>query len=261
MALAYESSFSWPVAEEIADRLRRLSGSPSKGQVHLHSVARALRVSRIVSTQLAVDGQVSWDVDGPAILIREGLPPARKRFTLAHELAHVAVGHEARRQTASLTAVAGGERLCDAVAAALLMPKAHIEEWLLSEKLTIGAVDTLAADLGVSRTALVRRVNEVGGPRCWITVLRRSEGQWVGRDSYGEPPCNRSTPIAVVDETRLLLDVIGPDEIPVTLTVRVGPRSLRWVGHAKRGAGSPQHRGGEGIVCLFTESGSPLRSV
>ena len=72
------------------------------------------------------DGRLEWFNGSPSVTLNEDRPVVRQRFTLAHELAHVFLGSgstKAAFRTAMNTRSQDDERLCDAVAAAILVPR------------------------------------------------------------------------------------------------------------------------------------------
>lgn len=86
----------------------------------LEAVARRLNVTRIEAGDLPASGQLQRDRDGLKVVYSRDLSPARRRFTIAHELAHAlfeATGPGCPRVGVEL------ERLCDMIAAELLMPQ------------------------------------------------------------------------------------------------------------------------------------------
>ena len=100
------------------------------------------------------------------VVLRADEPPARQRFTLAHELGHwvcqVKEGHEApvycRAADVAPTADRALEREANVFAAELLMPEPAVRtEWAKAE-----SAAELAAWFGVSEEAMTWRLYNVG---------------------------------------------------------------------------------------------------
>jgi Zn-dependent peptidase ImmA (M78 family) len=84
----------------------------------LDDIAKRLGVREVISAEIHADGELRRRGDRYTIVVSSNQGAARRRFTLAHELAHVIV-KRSRSQTASGREL---ERLCDDMAAELLMP-------------------------------------------------------------------------------------------------------------------------------------------
>ncbi|MBJ7519117.1 MAG: ImmA/IrrE family metallo-endopeptidase [Solirubrobacteraceae bacterium] len=168
------------LAERQAAALRRalkLTDTPKlpTGALHdlpfLHVTYRA----KFPTSGMATRTGLGW-----VIVIRSDEPQVRQRFSLAHELKHLLDDPFMRLQTTALTdglypdtALATRhertERICDAFAAALLMPRALIRrDWVDGHQ----AIPGLASRYGVSRPAMEIRLRQLGlispTPRCAV---------------------------------------------------------------------------------------------
>jgi len=90
-------------------------------------------------------------------------PDYRRRFTIAHELGHVLLGHVSKGKKAkrdvNFNARGDWDEVdANAFAAELLMPEPHIREKVKSET----NISTLAAYFGVSPTAIRNRLKNLG---------------------------------------------------------------------------------------------------
>jgi IrrE N-terminal-like domain len=86
----------------------------------LDAIARQLDVREVLSAEMHADGELRRRGAGFTIVVSSTQGAARRRFSLAHELAHVIVTRLKGR-------IATGERLerlCDDIAAEMLMPAA-----------------------------------------------------------------------------------------------------------------------------------------
>lgn len=95
------------------------------------------------------------------ILISSNQTDGRKIFTLAHEIAHIALGHlklsniHAYLSTADKSRM---ERVCDVFATELLMPKAWVKQYFYKYR---GDVDKLADLFCTSKEAMRIRIEEL----------------------------------------------------------------------------------------------------
>ncbi len=105
----------------------------------------------------------------PRIFVRQGLPQSRLRFAVAHELAHWALGIGSE--------TLANERVCDALAAALVAPWDAFRFSFLNEG---SSFRQLAARFGASESCIALRVGEVfGSPLALVTpkaVRTRGDG-------------------------------------------------------------------------------------
>lgn len=133
------------------------------------------------SDDRAPDGCSAMDpaTGAPYVLINSDKPRVRRRFTIAHEIGHLALGHLLGGQVIVDETVGGKsfhERQANAFAAGLLMPKEgvrggwrRVEERLGEKPGPLAWIAWLAASLGVSeqaaayRLANLRLIQAVGG--------------------------------------------------------------------------------------------------
>lgn len=99
-----------------------------------------------------VDGLSQWIEEHPVILINLRSPTDRKRLTLAHELGHLCLHSEEVTETI--------EQEANAFAAEFLMPSNVIRSQL--RNLSLGRLQDLKREWGVSMQALVERARELG---------------------------------------------------------------------------------------------------
>lgn len=86
----------------------------------LEGLGRALQVIRFEEEPLPISGELRREPDGLVVVYSSFLSPARRRFTIAHEIAHAifeSTGPKCPRSGKEL------ERLCDMLATELLMPR------------------------------------------------------------------------------------------------------------------------------------------
>jgi Zn-dependent peptidase ImmA (M78 family) len=123
-----------------------------------------------VVVPVAMPGGVAgacWRRDDATVLWVNGAhPPVRRRFTLAHELAHAWIGHDGAVQvdtwsTLSGTATTPYEVQANAFAAELLVPEPVMAEVIEGEP-TLDEVVCIAAFCGVSAIVVVYRLKTLG---------------------------------------------------------------------------------------------------
>jgi hypothetical protein len=180
-------------AESLACSMRQIAMSH---RVHLHSLARRLGVSAITyNAEQPVDGCTSWPTSGgPTISLRPGMLLGRRRFTLAHELTHVMLGHGSPQEVnaKAYQPRQTEERLCDATAAALLMPRFEVVH-LFGRNTPLSRVLETAEDLQVSLSALALRLNELDPANPHILLIGRADVE-SGEEITWLPPIGFSPP-------------------------------------------------------------------
>jgi hypothetical protein len=121
-------------------------------------------------------------------------PLARRRFTIAHELAHLILIQELQHTRQPTKEV---ERLCDLIAVELLMPESQFRA-ALQNQWTIDALFTLARTFQASLTATSRRCAELTG----ITIFE-ADG---GRITWAQGPLRNTI---ALEEDELLNEVLA----------------------------------------------------
>lgn len=156
----------WRRADRLAEQVRAIALAQTQPHdplhkailvrwpVDVHSIAAALGVLVDDHADIAEDGLLLPTAHGWRVVIRRGTPVARARFTLAHELIHIALSCEgigaqpARDAIDPVFGFRSEERLCDCAAAALLLPE---PETLRADRLA-------RADVGDGHCARTLRV-------------------------------------------------------------------------------------------------------
>ncbi len=122
----------------------------------------------------APDGCAAVDLETGAayVLVNSDKPRARRRFTLAHEIGHLAMGHVVRGEIAideSVGSFTREETQANAFSAGLLMPEQGVEGTLRRAKARLAGADEplgwvvwLAAAFGVSEEAAAYRLVNLG---------------------------------------------------------------------------------------------------
>lgn len=161
---------------------------PSQPPIDLEVLATRMGVDKIYETEMAEDGRLEPDGLNAIVYLRRGLGHGRRRFTLAHELAHWALAHPASPKTAYRRIGKGGdeERLCDAIAASLLMPR----QWTLtfqSRPQNLSILRLMAKRADVSLSAALVRNREVNHWHKSLLRFRLDHGRWRLQGASGVP--------------------------------------------------------------------------
>lgn len=139
--------------------------------VDLARLAREVRIERVRELDIRLDGQlVALEGGGYEVILSRNAPTTRKRFTLAHEIAHVLLAAEGRDAGCGDAAV---EELCNAMAAELLMPHSFLEMALQPrEPLTVALLRQMARRFQCSLEAMAWRVFNSGHRRGALFIWR-----------------------------------------------------------------------------------------
>jgi hypothetical protein len=170
------------VAERQAAALRRHLGYSRRAQLPTEALRDLPFVTVTYRVGFPTSGMATRTDLGWVIVIRSDEPDVRQRFSLAHEIKHLVDSPLMHHKTGPL---AGGlypsqpgrpahdrvERVCDAFAAALLMPKTMVRrDWTTGMQ----SIPDLARRYGVSRPAMEYRLKSLGllppTPRCAISA-------------------------------------------------------------------------------------------
>jgi Zn-dependent peptidase ImmA (M78 family) len=95
--------------------------------------------------------------------INAGLSEGRDKFTLAHELGHIVIGHHLCYKTDLLTdrEYAILDREANAFAASLMMPEDWVKHYC-TYSMTTGNIGKMKQLFGVSWAAMIKRLDELG---------------------------------------------------------------------------------------------------
>jgi Zn-dependent peptidase ImmA (M78 family) len=140
--------------------------------IDIETLAKRMGVLDITYADLIEDGHLEYEPGHTRIRIRHDMGDARSRFTIAHELGHFLLLDPKTRVVVHRTKYnsSNQERLCDEIAAALLLPAEWIAERYASRTHNLSTVRHLAQDTGTSRSAVVARLQQV---LSWPEMLLR----------------------------------------------------------------------------------------
>ena len=148
--------------------------------VDLIKLAHHLGVSAVSEAPMVEDGRTTWSDGIPLIELRSDRSRGRKRFTLAHEIAHILI--EARQTVAHRKfrfTHDDVETLCDQVAAAILMPRDWISRYANRDVFNLSLIRLVAHKSQVSHAAAAVRIAETSGRTCMLLRLQRAPKRWV----------------------------------------------------------------------------------
>ncbi len=148
--------------------------------VDLEQFARALGVSEIVRTSMVEDGRTTWTGGVPRIELRDDRIPQRSRFTLAHEIGHILIARDetVARRTHQLEGD-DIEKLCDWIAASILMPRSWITKYAHRERYNLSLLRLIAHEADVSLSAAAVRLAEVSNRKCVLLRWQRGPSRWL----------------------------------------------------------------------------------
>lgn len=153
----------------------------------LATVASSLDVRTEFDSHLTVDGQTCRGREGITVRLARSSHDTRTVFTFAHELAHIALRKYASEipNAADLTP-RQTERLCDAVAAATVLPRAWVNASIDGQP-SIAEVFAMAHSANVSPTAVVLRLRDMGFDFCFVRLRTLNDGRWIAASAVGLP--------------------------------------------------------------------------
>jgi len=134
----------------------------------LDAVAGKLSAT-VTAADIFGSGELRRRADGYDIVYAKDLALSRRRFTIAHELAHIAIIQAGPRAPTSGKEV---ERLCDLIAVEILMPW-QIFESAIPRHPNLGDVFVLAKQFQTSLVATSQRCTEIRP----LTVLEVAKGR------------------------------------------------------------------------------------
>lgn len=142
-----------------SEKLLRRMGLDQHLPVPIISLARALG-AHVFDADITHDGELEICKGIPVIRVRSSACGPRKRFVVAHEIAHLELGHTFTgiHQDTDVYAYAPVERQATAFAAELLVPRQQFLSLLPFAK----TIDSLASLFGVSTFVIWYRLGDLG---------------------------------------------------------------------------------------------------
>jgi len=165
---------SLELAERLAYALLARASIPAWAPVDVSKIARCLGAD-VIPVTLQEDGYLASDDHGFHIFVNKEQPLVRQRFSVAHELGHLALhsgdmaSHHIRTIERSFRSE---EMLCNTVAGALLLPREWLERtrpdlWTV-EREALEDVRAIAAEAHVSLEVALVRLRDLCG---WTATM------------------------------------------------------------------------------------------
>jgi hypothetical protein len=197
--------------EDLASFLLREAGIP-KPPVDVERLALALGVDEIVTCTLSrEDGRLELRGSSALIFVSRDMSPARRRFTIAHEIGHLVLADPSLDLIAirmKTDALRSDERFCDRFAETLLMPAAWISERYGELPQSLSTLLKCTEAFGVSAAAATVRLQRVLG---WSRALLRFElcrAEWTLFSVTAWRPEPRAS-VQATGATRAVLDQLA----------------------------------------------------
>jgi uncharacterized protein DUF955 len=194
--------------DQLALWLLSRAGVSPRPPVDVVALAYALGVSRLEEESLdGEDGRLEVRGDEIVIVVSTDASRVRRRFTLAHEVAHlvlfqpdIATGALRRRLR-----LEDEERFCDALAGSLLLPSPWVETTYAERAQTLFNLRECARAADVSLSAAALRLSRIAGWRRILLRWRRHDDAWrlVSGCGYGG---HRLDGLGSVTETGAVID-------------------------------------------------------
>lgn len=198
--------------------------------IPVESIAFALGVDRIHRLPLVEDGRLELHAGRATIYLRDDVPVARQRFTLAHELGHLVLAGPERELVARRmegVRFSSEERFCDQFAAALLMPSKWIHSEFAGAAPQLGIARNLAERSESSLSASVVRLREVLGWQTSLLHWRRYEGRW-RMTTAAALPRGLHNQVTSSEETRLVLESLAGCDRDLRGILPLAVRGQTW---------------------------------
>ena len=206
----------------LLDRVQVSAAPP----IDVENLARAMGIDSIMNATMIEDGRLEQDGRSAVIYLREGLPESRRRFTIAHELGHRLLLHPRAPAERYRRRLIGDseERLCDDIAAAILLPRSWVAAHFRQSPHTLNTVRRLAGGTNTSMSASLVRLCEVAGWQESLLRFRLVNQRW-RLDAPAAVPLEIHGLIRTTIETSDKLTDTGENtgrDVRVELPLRVG---------------------------------------
>lgn len=159
------------VEKAISAVVANLIGDQACPPTDLEHICSKLNVASIEDDDIPVVGELRRVGKHYVIVCANGQSRERRRFTVAHELAHALLESVGARSPRSSDET---ERLCEKIAAEILMPRAVFRTALGGEPLTGATISGLARQFQSSLTATAIRCTEFR----LVSIIDIQHGQW-----------------------------------------------------------------------------------
>ena len=150
-------------ADHLAAWLLDRVGITDPPPIDLGELARRMGIASITDAPMVEDGRLEQRDGKATVYVRSDLSGGRRQFTIAHELAHRLLLHPSAPAIAYRRRLNGDEveRLCDDIAAAILLPRSWVEAEFAASPLRLKTLRRMAAMSSTSLSASLVRLREV----------------------------------------------------------------------------------------------------
>ena len=200
----------------------------------LDAFGRRIGVAAILTESLPASGELRRKGKEYVVACAPDLPPTRRRFTIAHEFGHVLLERCGARNVKDNSEI---ERLCDAIASEILLPRDYFLDRAEGETLPEDVLD-IARTFQTSIIATARRFHDLRKLNVFLSA--GSEVEW----GFGVV---RHGPVASLDsDLRALVEAAGNGEPASGLVfINTGTTSGQW-----KVACAPLGRAGSALYSL-----------
>ena len=174
--------------ERLAHWLFGSFGVSPQPPIDLNTLAARMGIDEILDADIIEDGRLVQSSGRAVVHLRRDLNPRRRRFTLAHELAHRVLAHPHAPAVAYRRAGDGDdeERLCDQIAASILMPHAWTRK-LATRPQNLSTLRLMSERAQVSLSAALVRSREINHWRKSLLRFSLDQGRWRFQGAFGVP--------------------------------------------------------------------------
>lgn len=196
------------LAETMAASLLEAVALPQQPSVDVFEVARRLGVDAIEIVAIPEDGRLELRNGRARIVLAAGAPPTRRRFTLAHELAHLLLDDTGVALAVGRVVphVLDVERFCNTFAAELLMPSGWVRHKFGKAPEAFETLDSLTRQAYVSRTAAFVQLARHASWSPALLFFDR-ERSWTPMTLAGAPPSARGALNAFGDTSSVVAEI------------------------------------------------------
>jgi hypothetical protein len=183
---------------------------PASPPIDVEELARRMGIASITAAPMIEDGRLEQDDQSARIYLRDGLPAHRQRFTIAHELGHRLLLHPRAPAERYRRRLAGDseERLCDDIAAAILLPEHWVTRHYRDRPHRLDTVRRLSNETRTSLSASLVRLSEVVGWKQSLLRFRLVNQRW-RLDAPAAVPFEIHGLIRTTSDTSRMLDETG----------------------------------------------------
>jgi hypothetical protein len=178
---------AWELAEGLAEALLRRGGvHPGSSFIDVHALTTRLLGTRVYELGMPQAGRLVNDGNAWFVIVSADDPWVRRRFSVAHELAHWQLQHPGPDRALvgqALNTWRSEERLCETVAGALLLPRpavcSHFGVCAAQHHQNLATLCRVARVSDVSLSSALVRLREVLRWRPSLLSWTRQAGDWL----------------------------------------------------------------------------------